>query len=103
MSASPSRRLPAERIRYAALEPGDELLALVEDDAVRDRTAADSALDALDEDAVLASDLVVEGQELLDPRVVDVRREEVIEEPARALGPGRDERPDRQVRPAGVR
>ena len=59
------------------------------------------ALDALDEPAVLDPDLRVERHEVVDPRRVDVRAEEVVEEAVRPAGRQRDHRADRDVRLAG--
>ena len=63
-------------------------------------TARDAAVGALDEIAILAADLVVEGHQLVDPLLVDVGAEEVVEEAVRAVGRDRHHRPDRDVRTA---
>ena len=55
-------------------------------------------LDALDEDAVLGADLRVELERLLDPRLVGVLRDEVVEEAVRPVDASRDDRADREVR-----
>ncbi len=49
------------------------------------------------------ADLVVERHQLVDPRLVDVGAEEVVEEAVRAVGRQRDHRPDRDVRTARER
>ena len=57
-------------------------------------------LDALDEHAVLGADLGVERERLLDPRLVGVLGDEVVEEAVRPLGATRDDRADGEVRPS---
>ena len=47
------------------------------------------------------ADLVVEGHQLVDPGLVDVGAEEVVEEAVRAVRRERHHRADRDVRPAG--
>ena len=47
--------------------------------------ASHALLDALDEDGVLGADLAVELEHVVDPRLVDVRADEVVEEAGRAL------------------
>src|SRR3989442_8997769 len=84
------------------LEVPDQLLASSHEVAVLDAAAGHAAVDALDELAVLAADLVVEGHQLVDPRLVHVRAEEVVEEAVRPIGRERHDRPDRDVRPARV-
>ncbi len=69
--------------------------------AVLERAGRDAALDALDERPVLPADLVVEGEQVVDPGRLDVGAEEVVEEAVRAAGRERHDRPDRDVRPAG--
>src|SRR6476619_2353518 len=90
--------LPRERGGGERLEMGDQLLALAHEDAVLDPARGDSALYALDERQVFLSDLLVEREELLDPRRLDVRAEEVVEEAVRPVGRQRYERADREVR-----
>src|SRR4029079_11590251 len=60
------------------LEVADQPLAPSPQVAVLDAAARESALDALDERTVLDPDLVVEGQKLVDPCLVDGRAEEVV-------------------------
>ena len=55
----------------------------------------------LDERHVLSPDLVVVGEELLEPRLVHARREEVVEVALGPMGAVRRDRPDREVRRAG--
>src|SRR5438270_6661682 len=78
----------------------DQRLARGHQTPVLDETRSDAALDALDKRPVLAADLVVEREQLIDPFLVDVRGEEVVEEPSRPLGATRQDRPARQIRPA---
>jgi hypothetical protein len=68
--------------------------------SVLDEALPHPRLDALDEHAVLRPDLRIEREGLLDPRLVRVCRDEVVEEAVRLLGSARDDRPDREVRPA---
>src|SRR4029078_13432063 len=77
----------------------DQLLAPAHEVAVLEPARGDAAVDALDEHAVLAADLVVELHQLVDPRLVDAAPEEVVEEAVGAVGGDRDHRPDRDVRP----
>ena len=65
-----------------------------------DQPAARARLGALDQRGVLRADLVVEGEELRDPLLGRVRREEVVEEAAAAVGRDRPDRADREVRRA---
>ena len=80
------------------LERDDQPLALGQEPAALDDPRADAPLNRLDELRVLDADLVVEGDELLDPRVLDPGREEVVEEALGPLGADRYERADREVR-----
>ena len=75
-------------------------LAALEQPALGERARADAALDALDEHLVLAADLAVELEQLLDPRLVLAGGEEVVEEARRPGRRDRVDRPDREVRPA---
>ena len=52
-----------------------------------DEPGAHARLHALDEHAVLRADLRVERERLLDPRLVGVLGDEVVEEAVRPLGP----------------
>src|SRR5581483_10624722 len=79
----------------------DQLLAAAHQVAVLERPGGDSAVDALDEDAVLEPDLVVERHQLVDLSLVDAAAEEVVEEAVRTVGRERHHRPDRDVRAAG--
>src|SRR5205823_14631865 len=84
-----------------ALEMRDQRLARGHQTPVLDETRSDAALDALDKRPVLAADLVVELEQLIDPFLVDVRGEEVVEEPSRPLGATWQDRPAGQIGPAG--
>ncbi len=64
----------------------DQLLAPSHQIAVLERATPDAALDALDERAILDPHLVVEAQQLVDPALVDVCAEEVVEEAVRPAG-----------------
>ncbi len=75
-----------------------EPLGLREQTTSLDQTRANSLLHALDEGSVLGADLRVERERLLDPGVVGVRRDKVVEEAVRALGCQRDDRADREIR-----
>src|SRR5256885_2824926 len=85
----------------SSLEIDDQALALGQQAAALDQAGRDSALDVLDEHLVLGSDLAVEFEQLLDPSLFGLRAEEVVEEPLGSLRPRRQDRPDREVRPAG--
>src|SRR5919201_4931351 len=74
------------------LEMHDELLALRHQSPGLEHTARGSSLHAFDERDVLAADLPVEGDQLLDPLLVDVGAKEVVEPAVGALRSGRDER-----------
>src|SRR5207249_10966290 len=87
-----------QRFRAKTLEMGDQLLALGEEAPLREDTRADTALHALDQGRVLPADLVVERDQLVDPLLVDVPREEVAEEPRRPLRAEREARAAREVR-----
>ena len=89
-----------QRFRAKTLEMGDQLLALGEEAPLREDARADTALHALDQGRVLAADLVVEGDQLVDPLLVDVPREEVVEEARRPLRAEREDRAAREVRAA---
>src|SRR5436190_1246062 len=78
----------------------DQLIALGQQPAFGQDARADAALDALDEHGVLAPDLVIEGDQLVDPGLVDVWCEEVVEEAHRPLRADREDRAAREVRPA---
>src|SRR5215468_5918582 len=70
----------------------DELLALRQQTSSREQTAPHALLDARDELGVLVPDLRVEGDQLVDPRLLDVRAEEIVEgtrRPFRAQGQDR--------------
>src|SRR5437762_8491940 len=60
------------------LEMDDQLLAVAHEHAVLDGAGSDAALHALDEPHILVSHLLVEREELVDPRRLGVRAEEVI-------------------------
>src|SRR5262249_40878292 len=79
----------------------DELLAAAHQDAVLERARADAALNALDERPVFTADLVVEGEEIVDPVPLDLRAEEVVEEAVRPFRRAGDDRADGDVRPPG--
>src|ERR687891_2695313 len=98
--AGNSRRL-RERVDDERLEAGDEALGHRKQSALLEQPARDSQLDPLDELRVLGADLGIEGEHLLDPRVVGVRSDEVVEETARAVGRDGHDRADREVRSAG--
>src|SRR6266516_5704423 len=70
------------------LEVRHQSLALAEEAAGRDRARADTALRAFDERRIFAADLVVEFEQILDPRLVLALDEEVVEHAICALGPG---------------
>src|SRR5204862_7913218 len=63
--------------------------------------ARDSSLDAPDERHVLAANLGVERDQLVDPLLCDAGGEEVVEPALRSLRSGRDERAAGEVRMAG--
>ena len=90
----------AQRFAGQLLEMSDQLLASAHQPAVLEAAGGDASVDALDEHPVLLADLVVEGHELVDPRLVDVGPEEVVEEAVRPVGRQGDHRADRDVRPA---
>ena len=69
--------LLGHRVAAKPLEMRDQLLALAQEASLGEDPGADAALDALHERGVLAADLVVERQQLVDPGLVDARREEV--------------------------
>src|SRR6266508_1048523 len=94
--------LARERLLGELLEARDELLALGQQAALLDEPGADTPLHPLDERAILRADLPVEGEQLVGPAVLRARGEEVVEESRRALRAPRQERPDREVRRAGV-
>ena len=91
-----------ERGPDVRLEVGDELLVVREQPAVRDEAAPRAGLGGLDQRRVLGADLVVEREELRDPLLGRVRREEVVQEPVAAAGRDRPDRADREVRRAGL-
>src|SRR5882724_10209906 len=93
--------LTGESLRAKSLEMGDQLLALREEPALAQDSRPDASLYALHEAPVLLADLVVEGDQLVDPGLVHVRREEVIEEPRRPLGADREHGAAGQVRVSG--
>ena len=55
------------------LEVRDQLLALREESSLAQDSRAHASLDALDEAPVLLADLVVEGQQLVDPGLIHAR------------------------------
>ena len=79
---------------------GDQLLAVAHEDAVLERARCDAPLHALDEPQIFLSNLIVEGDEVVDPLGLYVPAEEVVEKAVRALGCQGHERADREVRPA---
>src|SRR2546421_615702 len=87
-----------ERLGDLALEMHDQLLRFGHQPSVLDRSRRDPAVDDLDERPVLGADLGVEGDELLDPRLLGIGREEVVEEAGAPRRCDRIDRPDRQVR-----
>ncbi len=80
---------------------GDQLLAVAHEDAVLDGAGGDAPLHALDEHPILPPHLVVEGEEVVDPVLLDVGAEEVVEKAVRAVGRERHDRSDREIRPSG--
>ena len=76
------------------VEVGDEALAFRQEPAFGDKARADAALDPLDQRRVLAADLVVPRQRLLDPGRIRIRGEEVVEEARRPLGGVREDGAD---------
>src|SRR3954451_12896448 len=89
-----------QRLRAKPLEMSDELLALAQQPALAEDARPHAPLNPLREGRVLAPDLVVERHQLVDPGLVDVRGEEVVEEARGAFRRGRQDRPAREVRPA---
>src|SRR2546421_32328 len=79
----------------------DKLLALREQPPFAEYAGAHSALDAFDERPVLQADLVVEGDELVDPGLIDVRCEEVVQKAPGSLGPEREHRSTGEIRVTG--
>src|SRR5919197_4220619 len=94
------RERTGEGLGDLLLEVDDQLLGRPHEPSLLYRPRGDAALDALDEHPVLGADLAIERDELLDPRLVRVGREEVVEEAGRPRRRYRVHRPDRQVRPA---
>src|SRR5213080_4425653 len=88
----------AQRFTGELLEMSDQLLASAHQPAVLEAPGGHAAVDALDEHPVLLADLVVEGHQLVDPRLVDVGPEEVVQETVGAVGRERHHRADRDVR-----
>src|SRR5689334_2973137 len=78
----------------------DEWLARRHESSFAEDTRPHTSVHPLDELRVLTSDLVVELEQLVDPRLVDVGSEEVIEESGGSIRPRREDRPARQVRMA---
>ena len=74
-----------ERVYDERLEVRDELLGLRKEPSVVDEPRAHARLHALDEHAILGADLCVERQRLLDPGLVGVLGDEVVEEAVRPL------------------
>src|SRR4029077_8126170 len=93
--------LTGESFRAKALEVGNELLALGENAALGQDSRANPALDTLDERPILAPDLVVEGDQLVDPLLVDLGGEEVVEETSGPLRAEREHRPAGEIRMSG--
>src|SRR5207237_10936245 len=79
----------------------DQLLAAAHQHTVLECSRADATLDPCDEDRVLATDLVVEREQIVDPGLLDVWAEEVVEVAVRPLRCQGEARPDRDVRLAG--
>jgi len=67
----------------------DELLGLGKQPPVLDEARSHPGLHALDEHAILGPDLGVEREGLLDPRLVGIGGDEVVEEAVRLLGGAR--------------
>src|SRR5712691_7352657 len=93
--------LAGERFRAKPLEVRNQLLALGQKTALGKQAGADAALDALDERSVLPADLLVEGDQLVHPVLLDVGREEVVEEAPCALGAEREDWTAGQIRVTG--
>src|ERR1700704_965708 len=93
--------LTREGLRAKPLEMSYQLLALREEASLAQDPGPNAPLHALDEAPIFRADLVVEGHELVDPGLVHIRREEVVEEPPRPLGADRKHRAARQVRVSG--
>src|SRR5712691_9360575 len=89
-----------QRLGAKSLEMRYELLAFGEEASLGEHSRPDAALDALHEGRVLASDLAVEGDQLVHPGLLHVRREEVVQEASGALRGERQHRAAGQVRPA---
>src|SRR6266513_1456441 len=92
--------LTGERFCAKPLEMGDQLLALREQATPGQHAGPDTSLDTLHESGVLPPDLVVEGDQLVDPSLVDAGCEEVVEESRGLLRPRRQDRAAGEVRPA---
>src|SRR5205814_6020974 len=88
----------SEGLDDAPLEVHDQLLRAGQEVAALDDARGHPALHALDELAVLATDLVVELEQLPRPLVVDTGPDEVVEEALRPVRAGREHRADREVR-----
>src|SRR5207247_1026226 len=93
--------LTPQRLYAKPLEMGDQLLALREQPSFGQDPRSDAALDALDQGAVFPPDLVVERDQLVDPGLVHVRSEEVVQEPGGPLRAERQHRAAGEVGPAG--
>src|SRR5512142_2785248 len=89
-----------QRLHAKPLEMRDKLLALAEEQSLGEQSAPNPLLDALDELRVLVPHLRVERDQLVDPRLLDVRPEEVVEEAGGALRPDRRDRAAGEVRPS---
>src|SRR5690349_18280105 len=83
------------------LEMRDELLALREDPPLRQQAAPNALLHAADELGVLGPDLGVECDQLVDPRLLDARPEEVVEETRGPFWADGHDRAAREVRLPG--
>ena len=65
--------LTGKGFRAKTLEMSDQLLALREESSLAQDSRAHASLDAFDEAPVFLADLVVEGQQLVDPGLIHAR------------------------------
>src|SRR5262249_19152303 len=89
-----------EAVLHPVLEGGQEGFRPEQEPPVPEHPRGHSAVDGLDQRRVLPPDLLVELEEVADPGLVQTGGEEVVEVPLGPVRAARDDRADREVRPA---
>ena len=83
---SDNGRPPSERLGHFDAKGCDQTFAFGQEPPAVDEPGADSRLHGFDQRSILIADLIVERDQLARPLFVDIRPEEVVQEPDRRAG-----------------